>query len=466
MSDSEVWDFVMRGQVVREAPGRALEERLALAGMSESEVERKSRLFARASAALGKRVTLRLWVPGRIEFLGKHTDYAGGRSLVCAVERGFAVVATARDDRLVRVTDSASGEHVDVEVSPTVAPATGGWANYVITVVRRIARNFPGPLRGADVAFESDLPLAAGLSSSSALVVGTFLAMADLNALGAHEEYRRAIRNADDLAGYLGAVENGASFGPLAGDRGVGTFSGSQDQTAILNSRAGALVQYSFAPVRFERAVPLPADYVFVIGASGVLAEKTGAALDLYNRQARRVHVLLDRWRAATGRHDLTLGAVLESSGDALERLRAIVRDPAVRSAQGNDFDVSDLITRLDQFAAESREIIPAAGDALERGDLEALGQLVDRSQRGAEMLLGNQVSETVHLARSARSLGAAAASAFGAGFGGSVWALVRRDAADDFARCWYESYAAEFPGPAERSTFFVTMAGPAAMRL
>ncbi len=453
--------------VVRDVAGHALEERLALAGMSEAEVDRKSRLFARTVAALGRRQTLRLWVPGRIEFLGKHTDYAGGRSLICAVERGIAVVATARDDRTVRLTDAVSGEHVEIEMSATLPPADGSWANYPITVVRRIARNFPGPLRGADIVFASDLPPAAGLSSSSALVVATFLAICDLNALGAHDEYRRAIPDADHLAGYLGAVESGAPFGSLDGDRGVGTFSGSQDHTAILCSRAGALVQYSFAPVRFERAVPLPADHVFVIGASGVIAEKTGAARSLYNRQARRVHALLDRWRAATGRSDDTLGAVLASSDDAIDRLRRIVRDPAVRSNGDSDgFDVTDLITRLDQFDAESRDIIPAAGDALERGDLGTLGTLVDRSQRGAEVLLGNQVPETFHLARSARSLGAIAASAFGAGFGGSVWALVRRDDAPRFTECWHESYAERFPDPAKRASFFTTAAGPAAMRL
>lgn len=453
--------------MVRDVAGHALEERLALAGMSEPEVDRKSRLFARTVAALGRRQTLRLWVPGRIEFLGKHTDYAGGRSLICAVERGIAVAATARDDRTVRLTDAVSGEHVEIEMSATLAPADGSWANYPITVVRRIARNFPGPLRGADIAFASDLPPAAGLSSSSALVVATFLAICDLNALGAHDEYRRAIPDADHLAGYLGAVESGAPFGSLDGDRGVGTFSGSQDHTAILCSRAGALVQYSFAPVRFERAVPLPADHVFVIGASGVIAEKTGAARALYNRQARRVHALLDRWRAATGRTDATLGAVLASSDDAIDRLRSIVRDPAVRSnGESDGFDVTDLITRLDQFDAESRDIIPAAGDALERGDLVTLGALVDRSQRGAEVLLGNQVPETFHLARSARSLGAVAASAFGAGFGGSVWALVRRDEAQRFTECWHESYAERFPEPATRASFFTTAAGPAAMRL
>jgi galactokinase len=421
-------------------------------------------MFARVSSALTRRPTLKLWVPGRIEFLGKHTDYAGGRSLVCTVERGFTFVAAARDDRLVRVTDSVSGDQVEIEMSPTLTTAEGTWANYAITVVRRIARNFPGPLRGADIAFASDLPPAAGLSSSSALVVGTFLALSDLNALGAHDEYRRAITNAEDLAGYLGAVESGARFRTLEGDRGVGTFSGSQDQTAMLCSRAGALVQYAFAPVRFERSVPLPPDHVFVIGSSGVLAEKTGAALELYNRQARRVHALLERWHAATGRDDATLGAVLASSPDALDRLRAILRDAAVSDSHG--FDAEDLLTRLDQFAAEALEIIPAAGDALERGDLKTLGDLVDRSEHGAEVLLGNQIPETVHLARSARSLGAAAASAFGAGFGGSVWALARRDDLERFRQCWEESYLTRFPEHAERATFFVTTAGPPAMRL
>jgi galactokinase len=136
----------------------------------------------------------------------------------------------------------------------------------------------------------------------------------------------------------------------------------------MLCSRAGTLVQYAFAPVRFERSVPLPHDHVFVIGVSGVLAEKTGAALALYNRQARRVHALLDRWHAATGRDDATLADALASSPDALDRLRGIVRDPAL-NAGTNGFDATDLMTRLDQFAAEASEIIPAAGDALERGD-------------------------------------------------------------------------------------------------
>jgi hypothetical protein len=147
-----------------------------------------------------------------------------------------------------------------------------------------VARNFPAAAAGADIAFSSDLPPASGMSSSSAFMVAVFLAVATLNDLDATATYREAIGHAADLAGYLGTVENGRTFGPLAGDTGVGTFGGSEDHTAILCCRASALSQYRFAPVQFERDVPMPAGHVFAVAFSGLLAEKTGAALATYNR--------------------------------------------------------------------------------------------------------------------------------------------------------------------------------------
>jgi galactokinase len=90
----------------------------------------------------------------------------------------------------------------------------------------------------------------------------------------------------------------------------------------------------------------------------------------------------------------------------------------------------------------------------------------VDRSQELAERCLGNQIPETVALQRSARSLGAAASSAFGGGFGGSVWAIARSEEADAFRKRWGESYAEAFPNPTGRSRFFATKPGPAVLRL
>jgi galactokinase len=66
-------------------------------------------------------------------------------------------------------------------------------------------------------------------------------------------------------------------------------------------------------------------------------------------------------------------------------------------------------------------------------------------------------------LARSARALGARASSAFGAGFGGSVWALVAEAESDAFTKRWAETYRRDFPAAAPRAVFFTTRPGPAA---
>ena len=412
-------------------------------------------LLATALHALGapSSDTRAWWVPGRIEVLGKHTDYAGGPSLLCAVERGFVVVARPRADRHVTVVDAMASERADGEMNPALLVRRDHWSNYPLTVCRRIARNFPGALRGADLAFASDLPAAAGLSSSSAFIVGAFFAIADVNALAARPEYRANIDGMEGLAGYLGAIENGGGFRDLAGDRGVGTEGGSEDHTAILLARPNALVQYAFAPIRFEREVSLPNEYVFLIASSGVVAAKTGDALELYNRAARRARDALALWQQATQSKATTLAEALAEDPTAIDRFRAVLADRG------------DLLDRVEQFHAEC-DIVRAAGDALSRRDLNQAGTLIDRSQEIAERLLENQVPETVALAHQARELGAAASSAFGAGFGGSVYALVRAEGAPDFLRRWRERYAATFPARRETATFFVTAAGRSAAPL
>lgn len=389
------------------------------------------------------------FVPGRLEVLGKHTDYAGGRSLLAAVERGIAVAVTPREDTVVRIRDvGAVPAEVEFSLSPDLTPTIGEWSNYPMTVARRIARNFPGPLCGAEIAFASDLPGAAGLSSSSALIVAVFWALAGVNALADRTEYRAAITSPEALAGYLGAIENGSAFKSLAGDRGVGTAGGSEDHTAMLCARPDQLVVYSFAPIRFERAVPVPDGYTFAIAVSGVRAPKTGTARERYNRASELAEALLRVWRAATRREDVSLGAALASGRAAAATLRDAIQHGDVPEGLTRE----ELLRRLDHFELESTQLIPSAVEALDAGDLRAFGEIVDRSQRGAEELLGNQVPETIDLQRRARTLGAAAASAFGAGFGGSVWALIEADRARRLAEEWVKGMG--------RASAFVTRAG------
>ena len=121
---------------------------------------------------------------------------------------------------------------------------------------------------------------------------------------------------------------------------------------------------------------------------------------------------------------------------------------------------------RVEQFLDETYRIVPGACEALASGDMAAFGALTDDSQRGAETKLGNQVAQTAYLAKRARALGALGASAFGAGFGGSVWALVEADEAEAFGRAWREDYAGTYPTEAASAAFVTTRPGPGAMRL
>ncbi len=431
---------------------------LSVAGLSAAEAERKARLFAQGEACIESRgrPVFRWLVPGRIEVLGKHTDYAGGRSLLCATERGMCVVAAPRGDDLVWITDAVRRESIEFPLRADLEIG-GGWATYTMTVGRRIARNFPGLLRGADIAIASDLPPAAGLSSSSVLVVAIFTAIAGVNQLAERDEYRANILRNEELAGYLGCVENGQTFGTLEGDCGVGTFGGSEDHTAILCCQAGYLSRYRFCPVRFEQRIRLPQDHVFVIASSGVVANKTGAAREAYNRASAAATSVLQVWNAASGRRDATLFAAVHHARDAAEKIHQ-----ALASSDVPGFSRQDLRRRFDQFYLESEAIVPAAAMALDTGGLKAFGSLVDRSQSAAERLLGNQVPQTIELARSARDIGAPAASAFGAGFGGGVWALVDRADAGEFISEWRTKYQEKFPAEAPRSEFFLTGAGPA----
>ena len=438
----------------------SIADQLAAAGMSAGEAVRTEYFGSAVRVVLDRfssepaAIARTFWVPGRIEFLGKHTDYAGGRSLVCAIERGIVLAARRRGDAVVRIRDALRRQSAEFVLDVNAASRRGHWSSYPAAVVRRIARNFPHARCGADIVFASDLPLASGMSSSSALVVATFLALAAVNDLPNSSAYREVVRDCEELAAYLGTVENGMSFGPLAGEAGVGTFGGSEDHAAILCGTAGALTQFSFCPLQQERIVPVPVGYVFVVASSGVVAEKTGAALAQYNRTSRLASEALDSLRTAHGADYATLAEAVADIG--AEAVIGDVPEP--------------LRARVEQFALESTVLVPRAGNALERGDLAALGTLVDRSQAAAEALLGNQVPETIFLARAARELGAVAASAFGAGFGGSVWALVAASEVDAFIPRWRDAYLASFPERARprprRAEFFITHAGPHACAL
>ena len=145
-------------------------------------------------------------VPGRVEVLGKHTDYAGGSVLVGAVDR--AITARARrvagpPGSLTATTDCGDPVTLRAGVDPGLEP--GHWGRYLQTVLDRLTLNF-GAGTAAHLSLSSDLPPASGMSSSSALVCATALALASLNGWDADPRWIESMPDRLSLAGYLAAV--------------------------------------------------------------------------------------------------------------------------------------------------------------------------------------------------------------------------------------------------------------------
>src|SRR5690606_13461932 len=129
-------------------------------------------------------------------------------------------------------------------------------------------------------------------------------------------------------------------------------------------------------------------------------------------------------------------------------RLRRLVRDRPDREA---------LDRRLEQFRTETMDLVPRALEAARTGDAVAMRQAITSSYELGRSALENQVAPTVRLTEGAMAAGAIAASPFGAGFGGSVYAIVERAISADFTRAWASGYTAEFPELGGRADFFVT---------
>ena len=206
--------------------------------------------------------------PGRVNLIGEHIDYHGLPVLPMALRRSIRVHFHPRSDSKISVTSGAYGHREFAWTAGLTPVARGDWENYLRAAAQAVAGKW-GVLNGIDATIEADLPPAAGLSSSSALIVAVTLALLRAN----HRE---------------------ASFEELMemlpdGEQFVGTRGGGMDHAASLASRAGCASLIEFAPLAV-RHIPIPADWAFLVAHSLHTAEKSGAVRERYNARPRRGH--------------------------------------------------------------------------------------------------------------------------------------------------------------------------------
>ena len=282
-----------------------------------------------------------------------------------------------------------------MDVRPRRSAQTfAGWANYVAVVARRLASNFPGAELGADIVVRER---SAARGRPQQLVCARRRrrhgARATRRVSTDRPEWRAALPTTLDLAGYLGAVENGLTFGALTGTRGVGTHGGSEDHTAILTCQAEPRQRVL---VR-ARPTARPTRRCRTTGASSSWRAawrrtRQAAHARRYNRASLATRALRGRLARSEGRRGAHTrrnrwAAVLRRLREFAERLASVT---------GTEFAGARSLRRLAHFIAENDRVLRAA-EAFRRADARALGELSAASQSDAETLLGNQIPRDAH---------------------------------------------------------------------
>jgi galactokinase len=352
--------------------------------------------------------------PGRVNLIGEHTDYNDLPVLPMALQREVRIAIRPRQDGTVRLHNVDPGfEAVTFEVGVSVeAGPTGSWGNYVKAPAQELARRH-AVVRGFDGVLASDLPVASGLSSSSALVNAVGLALAEINGC-----------RLDRLT--LAALMADA-------ERYTGTRGGGMDQAVSLTARAGHAARIDFAPLRV-RHVPVPPDWRFVVAHTGVRAEKSGAAQNAYNRRRAECEQALERvWGEVEGR------AARRAAGRSYPGLLSNLDTDEILDVGANVLPAT-LLKRFRHVVTEARRV-EAAHDALLMADATAFGTLMDASHGSLRADYNVSSAELDELVALAKEGGAAGARLTGAGFGGCIVALTTPSTVDEVIEALVSGY-------------------------
>ncbi len=225
--------------------------------------------------------------PGRINLMGRHVDHRGGFNNFLALHRETIAVAGLRNDNTVIAVNTepkkfksqqfniaeligrfAWSDWLDFVNSDWVRSmlrSVGGeWGNYLEAAMLRLQHKYNDlKIQGMNVALYGNVPIAAGLSSSSTLVVATLQAAIALNNL------ELTSQQFIDLCG--------------EGEWFVGSRGGKGDHAAIYLGQRGKIAQVRYLPFMVERIIDAPRDYQIIIANSHIKAAKSSSAKDKFN---------------------------------------------------------------------------------------------------------------------------------------------------------------------------------------
>lgn len=364
-------------------------------------------LLVRFREVFGYEGTSKYFSPGRINLIGDHTDYNGGKVFPSAITQGtYAVVGIRNDDKVQAYSDNFSEEGIyEFSLKEIQYKKESSWTNYVkgmLLYIQEIVGKFE---HGFDLYIYGTIPNGASLSSSASLEVLTGII-------------------ANDLYDTKLSGEKLALLGMRVENEFLGLNSGIMDQFIIANAKEGHALLLNTESLDYKQ-VPLElSNYKIVIMNSMTKRELVGSA---YNDRRQECEAALEILQ-----EHLPIESLGELTIDEFEQFSNTIEDQILRK-------------RAKHAVYENQRTERAAG-ALQEGNFKEFGHLMNDSHLSLHEDYEVTIRETDLLVRySWTEEGVLGARMTGGGFGGCCIAIVETDRVNTFTKNVGEKYKKEF---------------------
>lgn len=340
--------------------------------------------------------------PGRINFIGEHTDYNNGFVFPAAIDQGIVLAIGKSDNTYSTIISIDMGEKLVIDLGSLKKIEESTWKNYVIGVIAEIFKTGK-EITNFDCVFAGNIPVGSGLSSSAALENSLAFGCNELFGLGL---------NKNELIQISQKAEHNY----------VGVNCGIMDQYASMFGKEGQAIFLDCKTLKSELIPVRLDDYDIILVNSNV---KHALADSGYNERfavCQKIATLLNK------------NSLREVTVEALHTIKSKISE-------------SDYNKGL--YVLQENERVIAFKNALENNNIKRAGQLLFQSHEGQSEMYEVSCLELDFLVEEAKKNDSVIGSRMmGGGFGGCTINLVLKKDSEDFktkiSNAYKDSFNAE----------------------
>lgn len=280
--------------------------------------------------------------PGRVNIIGEHTDYNGGLVLPAAIDKAAYLAVGPADGNIGRWVSADYSESVEIDFN-NIEKNTNRWPNYLLGIIDQFKKDGKEP-SAFNAVLAADVPIGAGLSSSAAIetVVAYAINVRD-----------RFANSKIDLALLAQRAEHEY----------IGLKVGIMDMFASLHGKEGHVMRLDCRSLDFEYAPLELGSYKIVLFDTGVKHELASSEYNVRRQQCEEGVRILQQYHPD------------------IKQLRDVTTD----MLESHRDEMDAVIYKRCYYVVEENKRVDKACDALRRGSLDRLGQLLYESHAGLQ---------------------------------------------------------------------------------